>query len=395
MRWSITAVSLLVSVYGNAETKITSSFSAAKPLLPSSQYTPASVYEASVWVFNEGRRYSDSDYNKIWATPPNDAAGREWFHPDYELTDGSGSEWQTASAPFSSDTSYKGKKSFRWTTLDITADIYMRRSFNLDKIPAGTIYLSCGHDDAPAEWYINGVEVFKVSDGWNNDEVYLLTDEQKALLKANGEENIIAVHVHQNHGGAFADCGLYESDMSLTNTFLNSVGEGTWPCRYYFLNRNSDISKAESHKWYSPDEDEADWIVGIGPFSNDRNIFFTTEWASQERPILIRRHFNITADELKELATGNGELIFSCSYDENPKVYLNGVKIWETSGWNDNDYKDVRLTDDQRKLIHEGDNLIAVSLTQGGGGGHVDFNLRLVKPYDPGSSGTVTPQKRQ
>ena len=126
------------------------------------------------------------------------------------------------------------------------ADIYVRRILKIDpnELLAGPVYLAFGHDDAPAEYYINGELVYErtgyegewidgdgnvhYANGWNNDEYILLTDEQKALIKLGGEENVIAFHVHQNWGGAFADCGLYTKreggiDMGYTTPWEGKV----------------------------------------------------------------------------------------------------------------------------------------------------------------------------
>lgn len=378
--------------------EITGSFNASKPILPSSQYTSQAPYTASVWVLNEGRRYDGAYHNHIWGEPQADENGRQWYEPEYVLTDGGGADWQTASAPFSSDEYYKDHKSFRWVTVDITADIYMRRSFTLSELPGGMIYLACGHDDAPAEWYINGTLVHSVADGWNNDEYHLLSDEHKALIKTDGSENILAVHVHQNYGGAFADCGLYEADMRQVVNLLPTLEKGPWPCKAYTLNYNSDLEAARAARWYSLDEDESDWLSTVGPMSNDENMFAVTEWPSQVRPILIRRHFDLSAEELVAALEGNVQL--SCSYDENPKIYLNGTLIWSANGWNDNDYAFHSLTDDQRKLLRAGDNVLAVSLMQGGGGGHIDYGLQISAPYEvsgivlPGADAVATADSR-
>lgn len=373
----------------SAQIEIKSTFSAEKPILPSSQYSPNQPYTASVWVFNEGRRYDDAYHNHIWATPIADANGNEWYSPEYELTNGGGADWQTATAPFSSDSYYKSHKSFQWATVDITAEIYIRRTFTLNDITPGTIYLACGHDDAPAEWYINGTLVHSVDEGWNNDEYYLLTDEQKALIKTDGTENVLAVHVHQNFGGAFADCGLYEAKMSKRQTMLGTIADGEWPCKYYFLNYNNDISVAEQAKWYALDEDESDWISGVGPFSNDENMFFTTVWPSQVKPILIRRHFELTEEDFASI--NEMSLHFTCSYDENPKVWLNETLLWTASGWNDNNYADYTLAERYKELLRKGDNVLCVSLSQGGGGGHIDYGLNAEMPYDP-TSGVFSPE---
>jgi len=366
----------------SAQAKVVYSFNPDNVILPSSQYTPDQQYNVDVWIFNEGLRYEDSYYNKIWGTPDNDASGLPWYAPDYELTDGS-IQWQEATSPFSSDEYYKDKLSYRWILSDITGDIYLRRYFVISSPIEGKVYLAAGHDDAPSEWYINGELVYSASDGWNNDDYVLLTDEQKALLKTDGSENVIAVHVHQNWGGAFADCGLYEADASYENPYLHTVADGPWDCCYYFLNDNADFAEAEAGEWFALDEDEADWIVGKGPFSNDDNMFYITEWPSQTRPILVRRHFTLTAADLAEIATGDVKML--CSYDENPKMYLNGTLIWSTDGWNDNNYAEIVLSDEHKQLLREGDNVLAVSLMQGGGGGHIDYGLKLVSSNIPTS----------
>lgn len=192
-------------------------------VLPATQYDGNVEWKAWTWVWNTGLDFGEphndtnSFYNVVFGTPKADAAGHEWFEPEYNMADIEDFNedtlepivWEEHTAPFSSDEKYNGRTSYRWTTNNIMADIYIRRTFTTDQLLSGPVYLACGHDDGPSEYYINGVQVFAVTDGWNNNEVYLLTDEEKALIKLNGEENVIAVHVHQNWGGAFADCGLY------------------------------------------------------------------------------------------------------------------------------------------------------------------------------------------
>ncbi|MDE6854116.1 MAG: hypothetical protein K2J38_03570 [Muribaculaceae bacterium] len=373
----------------SGESHVISTFNPSKVILPSSQYTPDEPYTADVWVYNDGRRYDSAYYNQVLGEPVADSEGRLWYEPSYVLTDSEYS-WQKASAPFSSDEYYKGHRSFRWCQAEIMGEMYMRRTFALSSLPAGSVYLACGHDDGPSEWYINGVQVHTVADGWNNDEYILLSDEQKALLKTDGTPNVLAVHVHQNWGGAFADCGLYEADMTVSETLLHTVAEsGPWPCKYYLLNYNDDIATAEECEWYSVGEDESDWINGSGPFSNDANMFYITEWPSQVRPILVRRHFTLDDGALADITSGS-QVILTCSYDENPVIYLNGTRIWSASGWNDNNYAEITLDASRKALLRQGDNVLAASLTQGGGGGHIDYGLKIVRPFAP--SGISLPQ---
>lgn len=220
-------------------------------LLPSSRWDPDIKWTAWTWVYNTGMDYGEwnaqnSNYCQYVNEPWEDAEGRQWYELDFDMgpkeddlnvdrTDDEGNPtpilWEEHTAPFSSDRIFNGSQweSYPWAGADdnpwswsIISDIYVRRIFTINPKYdlSGPVFLACGHDDAPCEYYINGELVFSL-DGWETDEngnilagwkneAYIqLDEEQKALLKLNGEENVIAFHVHQNWGGALADCGLY------------------------------------------------------------------------------------------------------------------------------------------------------------------------------------------
>ena len=239
-------------------------------VLPSSYWDGDIEWKAWTWVYNSGTDYGswntdNPNYNQICGLPPeDDANGLQWFEPGFDMGpkegdrnfdqfDEEGNElpilWEEQYAPYSTDATFNGRSSYQWTGSSIMADIYVRRFFTTDQLLSGPVYLACGHDDAPAEYYINGELVYQrtgeetdengnIINGWNNAEYILLTDEQKALIKLNGEENVIAFHVHQNWGGAFADCGLYTKmegglDMGYTTPWegkvlFNNYGGYNW-----------------------------------------------------------------------------------------------------------------------------------------------------------------------
>ena len=175
----------------------------------------------------------------------------------------------------------------------------------------------------------------------------------------------------------------YAADK-VTDFILDTVdsGEGFWPCLFYELNYNTDISPAERAKWYALDEDESYWREGIGPFSIDQNKFLVTQWQSTVHPILIRRHFTLTAEDLMKIEVGVVNMVYS--YDENPTFWLNGTRIATATGWNDDNYANLRFSNTRKKLLVEGDNVLCVSLQQGAGGGHIDYGLSVT--YDPTST---------
>ena len=392
------AAALMLASAANAGV-VNSKWNENNVVIPSSQWTPAETYQALVWVVNTGQRYegaqdnSNPNYNKVWGTPASDGSGNAWYELDYTPTASEGIEWTTQTSPFSSDERYKEQPSYRWCEVDIMGDIYMRRSFTINGDIEYPLYLATGHDDGPSEWYINGKLVYSIPEAWNNDDRVLLTAEQKALIKTDGSENILAVHVHQNWGGAFADCGLYFCDeQTYHHDFLydkNNSGTGNWDCTYFFPDG---IPGDTEWTKYDYDELTNGWGEGAGPFSNGNDQFLYTNWDSNAKPILIRRYFDVTAEDLANVANYNA--FVKCSYDEFPRVYLNGVEICNWEGWNDDRYDVYELTAEEKALIVEGENVMAVSLQSGGGGGHIDFGFYLEGPYvDP--SADITPMQEK
>ena len=179
----------------------------------------------------------------------------------------------------------------------------------------------------------------------------------------------------------------------VTEYYLDTVdsGEGFWPCLFYELNYNTDLSLAERAKWYSLEEDESYWREGFGPFSIDENKFLVTQWQSSVHPILIRRHFTLTAEDLLKISIGVVNLTYS--YDEYPTFWLNGTKLYSTSGWNDNNYATFRVPNARKSLLVEGDNVLCVSLRQGEGGGHIDYGLSVTYDATHTDIGLVSPEE--
>lgn len=361
------------------------SFNPDKVILPSSHYTGDQIWNADAWIINThvafGDRNRDEVYNHVWGTPADDANGKKWYEEGYTLTSGKADpsnlydykdeeiEWTNMSSPFTTD---------KWIASEIMGDIYLRRTFTLDEIPEGGIYLQCGRDDAPSEWYINGVKVHTESDGWDEGKVVLLTDEGKSALKVG--ENLMAVHVHQNWGGAYADCGLYGSDGYLY--ILDKGGEGSsWTCSYKLLDENDQIADAVAEGCFDVDADLTDWTPAMGPFSNGDDRWNITRWDSDNHPILIRRDFYLSASSLEALLD-HGTIHITTSYDEFPVIYLNGTEIWRAEGWNDDNYATYTLTDDQKKLLREGDNVLGMSAQRGAGGGHAEYALYIDYPCE-------------
>ena len=161
--------------------------------LPSHKWSQAN-YRVVAISFDADESYGSNSednpkHNVIVGTPSKDANGREWYAPDYQC------EWEVKTAPLNNWCEHNG-------------DIYVRRVFFYDRNLPTKLFLACGNDDAPCEYYLNGELIWSKSNGWFEKEIYQMNSSQIALLKP-GELNVLAYHVHQNWGGMYADSGLY------------------------------------------------------------------------------------------------------------------------------------------------------------------------------------------
>ena len=121
----------------------------------------------------------------------------------WEKADFDGTKWDEADGGFGT----KGTPGAVVRTEWKTADIWLRRSFDLKELPTGEVFLRIHHDD-DAEIFINGMLAATVT-GWTSEytEVPLTTEGRKALKVGT---NAIAVHCHQTTGGQYIDAGLVE-----------------------------------------------------------------------------------------------------------------------------------------------------------------------------------------
>lgn len=351
-------------------------FNQDKVILPASWYTQT-PWTAQVMVF-QGDQYNADTYKAgtIIGTPPADGAGRQWYDPAYSLTSGT-SSWSEQTAPFSSDANVNNMTAYQWAKVGVTGDIYFRRTFTLDKPFTGEVFMAYGHDDAPVEIYFNGTLVEKIDDAnpdWDNAARRPLTAAEKALLKTDGSENVVAVHVHQDWGGAFADFGLYEGAVTSVKSLLGDLNTtGTWDCKYMLPENNDVMNSMNPEEWGAPGYDDSEWESAPGPFGNVYYPEGATYWNSDATPILIRRHVTLNAAQLSDIKAN--KVTMEVSFDENPVIYVNGSKIWSASGWNDDRYESYTFSDEDKALFHEGDNVIACQVAQGAGGGHIDFGI--------------------
>ena len=192
-------------------------------LLPS-YYIDKYSYPVKAMVFNDNinwDQWRESHGGKtgiVVGTPPADANGRQWYETEYKLTSKDNRKWKDMAAPFGTGT---------WANVDIAADIYLRRSFILENAIKERLVLKSSFDDAPCEIYLNGHLLVAYPDGdpdGSLDAQHLLTEEELSLIKTDGTENVLAMHVHNDRGGSNADLGLYIATPPYTALTTHDYG---------------------------------------------------------------------------------------------------------------------------------------------------------------------------
>ena len=303
---------------------------ASLELLPSTYYSNA-CWEAQTYTVNLGVYVGWGEEKECQGTPPVDRNGREWFHPLYEPTNGD-FEWGTNKAPFTASEYYRDMKSYQWCNDMNVADIYIRRSFTLSGTLPKEVYLACGHDDGVSHFYINGTLVLETDTHWDDSEYMQLSPEQRALLKTDGSENIIALHVHNNYGGAYADCGLYAVPNSANLGNLPLGYNKVWTARLLFNSEggyagNNTNEENYIHGWsklYEALENDVYTISMPTPVSNPFNgrVQFKT-------PITIQasHSYKFQATVQSDKNTGEIELMLSENENDNIALFDNSFSL--------------------------------------------------------------------
>ncbi len=86
-----------------------------------------------------------------------------------------------------------------------TADIWLRREFELPAVPAAHLVLLMHHDE-DAEVFLNGVPAAQATGYLSDYEVFELAPAAQAALKPG--KNLLAIHCRQTMGGQYIDAGL-------------------------------------------------------------------------------------------------------------------------------------------------------------------------------------------
>jgi hypothetical protein len=129
--------------------------------------------------------------------------------------------------------------------------------------------------------------------------------------------------------------------------------------------------------WTAPVYNTSNWHSGAAPIGDNASQVKTL-WKSDN--IWVRRTFTI-----QNTASIN-ELLLKLHHDDNVEVFLNGNKVYETTGWT-NSYAYLPIP---KNLLKKGENTLAVHLANSAGGRYLDFGL-----VDKQKNAGETPVARQ
>lgn len=126
-----------------------------------------------------------------------------------------------------------------------------------------------------------------------------------------------------------------------------------------------------SQDWFKPDFNDSSWKTGPGGFGTvgTPGAIVRTVWNTDA--IWIRREFTLPDMPFTQLH-------LQLHHDEDTEVYLNGVLAARLSGFGTS-YKEVPISEEARKTLRPGANVLAVSCRQTSGGQYIDVGLVELK----------------
>ncbi|MBR2237477.1 MAG: leucine-rich repeat domain-containing protein [Prevotella sp.] len=140
-----------------------------------------------------------------------------------------------------------------------------------------------------------------------------------------------------------------------------------WEGKFFYALRNAEQQAPAD--WYVADFDDTVWGTVQGPISQAGNLsYLNTVWTENYSSYWVRTHFTI--DELND----SKSYTFYAAHDDECVAYLNGVQIYNNGSVQN--YSTNYLTGDARAALKKGDNVLAVYVSDSGGGGmFMDFGL--------------------
>ena len=270
--------------------------------------------------------------------------------------------WQTQTGPWGTKSEYPYIQT-NWTGSN--TDYYIRRHVTLtaDDLKSD-LWIIYSHDDK-CEAYVNGVQIVSTKEEWKQNVKVHLTGAARASLMEG--DNVIAFHVHNTSGGAQADIGLYKNDLGFHPGYRSIAGagmadEGSWEAKVK-------TTSTSGTTWTTETFDDESWQTGVGAFGTPTeypNVY--TSWTATGSDYYIRRYITLTAEDLQQ------KLALIYSHDDVCQAYINGRRLASTGNtWVQNVV--YSLTDADKAVLHEGQNVIAYHVHNTSGGALADIGL--------------------
>ena len=280
-----------------------------------------------------------------------------WMNLDFSETN-----WKTEKGPWGT----KGEYPYIQTAWGgNNTDYYIRRHVDLtEEDLKADLWIIYSHDDK-CEAYINGVQIVATKEEWHQNVKVHLTGAARASLVEG--DNVIAFHVHNTTGGAQADIGLYKNVLGFHPGYRSIAGagmadEGAWEAKIK-------TTSTSGTTWTKEDFDDSAWETGQGAFgtkSEYPNVY--TNWTATNSDYYIRRYITLTAEDLQQ------KLALIYSHDDVCQAFINGRRVVNTGNtWVQNVI--YNLTDADKAVLHEGQNVIAYHVHNTTGGALADIGL--------------------
>lgn len=145
----------------------------------------------------------------------------------------------------------------------------------------------------------------------------------------------------------------------LLHVIAPTAEDAAWEGRY--------TTDTPADGWQQPGFDDSAWQQGKAAFGTQENLSARTLWTGDGANIYIRRTITLSTDQLSR------DLYLVWSHDDDGAIYINGTQVRSEQGYRDG--ARIALSEATKKLLHEGENVVAMHGHNAIKGALADFGL--------------------